>query len=72
MPPALSIVIPSHNRPDFLRACLASVVRHAPAEAESILLLLHGFSRQQLTKKETFETLIDYLTHPNLFIRELE
>ena len=38
MPPALSIVIPSHNRPDFLRACLASVVRHAPAEAETIVV----------------------------------
>jgi GT2 family glycosyltransferase len=28
--PRLSIVVPSHNRPDLLRLCLASVQRHAP------------------------------------------
>jgi len=30
LPPSLSIVIPSHNRPDLLRRCLAGVRRHAP------------------------------------------
>lgn len=30
MPPRLSVVVPSYNRPDLLRACLASVVRHCP------------------------------------------
>ncbi len=38
MSPALSIVIPSHNRPDLLQACLASVVRHAPADVEMIVV----------------------------------
>ncbi|MFO0843874.1 MAG: glycosyltransferase family 2 protein [Gemmataceae bacterium] len=30
MRPNLSIVVPSHNRPDLLRACLRSVRRHMP------------------------------------------
>jgi GT2 family glycosyltransferase len=34
----LSIVIPSHNRPDLLRCCLASVLRHAPAGTEVIVV----------------------------------
>ncbi len=34
----LSVVIPSHNRPDLLRACLASVVRHAPADTEILVV----------------------------------
>lgn len=36
--PSLSVVIPSHNRPDLLRLCLASVVRHAPAGAEILVV----------------------------------
>ena len=35
---ALSVVIPSHNRPDLLRACLASVLRHMPAGTEVIVV----------------------------------
>jgi GT2 family glycosyltransferase len=35
---ALSIVIPSHNRTDLLRACLTSVVRFAPAGAEVLVV----------------------------------
>jgi GT2 family glycosyltransferase len=35
---ALSVVIPSHNRPDLLRRCLASVRRHAPADTEVIVV----------------------------------
>ena len=35
---ALSIVIPSHNRPDLLRACLASVVRCAPVGTEVLVV----------------------------------
>jgi GT2 family glycosyltransferase len=31
-------VIPSHNRPDLLRACLASVTRHAPAGTEVLVV----------------------------------
>ncbi len=34
----LSIVIPSHQRGDMLRACLASVVRHAPEGTEVIVV----------------------------------
>jgi GT2 family glycosyltransferase len=34
----LSIVIPSHNRPDLLAACLDSVRRHAPAGAEVLVV----------------------------------
>src|SRR5438445_274594 len=34
----LSIVIPSHNRPDLLAACLDSVRRHAPREAEILVV----------------------------------
>lgn len=35
---ALSITIPSHNRPDLLRRCLASVSRFAPAGTEVIVV----------------------------------
>ncbi len=38
MPPALTVVIPSRNRPDLLRLCLASVTRHAPAGAEVLVV----------------------------------
>jgi GT2 family glycosyltransferase len=31
-------VIPSHNRPDLLRLCLASVLRHAPADTEVLVV----------------------------------
>jgi GT2 family glycosyltransferase len=36
--PALSIVIPSYNRPGLLRRCLASVSRFAPVGAEVIVV----------------------------------
>ena len=38
MRPSLSIVIPSHNRADLLRPCLASVRRHAPADTEILVV----------------------------------
>ncbi len=38
MSPRLSIVIPSHNRPDLLRACLRSVLRHMPPDTEVIIV----------------------------------
>jgi GT2 family glycosyltransferase len=34
----LSIIIPSHNRPDLLRLCLARVRRHAPAGTEILVV----------------------------------
>ncbi len=36
--PSLSIVIPSHNRPDLLRRCLASVDRFAPPGTQIIVV----------------------------------
>src|SRR5438477_9735638 len=36
--PSLSIVIPTHNRPDLLHACLSTVTRHAPTDTEIIVV----------------------------------
>jgi GT2 family glycosyltransferase len=36
--PALSVVIPSHQRADLLRACLASVLEHAPPATQIIVV----------------------------------
>jgi GT2 family glycosyltransferase len=36
--PTLSVVVPSHNRSDLLRLCLASVVRCAPAGTEVVVV----------------------------------
>ena len=36
--PALSIVIPTYNRPDLLRSCLNSLFRYAPAGSEIIVV----------------------------------
>src|SRR5205085_4604465 len=38
VPPALTVIIPSHNRPDLLRLCLASVTRHAPPGTEVLVV----------------------------------
>ncbi len=38
MSPELSVVVPCHNRPDLLRVCLTSVVRHAPAATEILVV----------------------------------
>ena len=38
MPPSLSIVIPTHNRSDLLRACLQSIEEHAPDKVEVIVV----------------------------------
>ena len=38
MPARLSVVIPSHNRAELLRLCLASVFRHAPAGSEVVVV----------------------------------
>jgi GT2 family glycosyltransferase len=38
VPARLSVIIPSHNRADLLRLCLASVLRHAPAGAEVVVV----------------------------------
>src|SRR5581483_4314746 len=36
--PPLSIIIPSHNRPDLLSVCLARVQRYAPTETEILVV----------------------------------
>jgi GT2 family glycosyltransferase len=36
--PSLTIVIPSHNRADLLRRCLASVLQHAPLDTEILVV----------------------------------
>ena len=38
MRPMLSIAIPSHNRPDLLRACLGSIRRHASERPEIVVV----------------------------------
>jgi GT2 family glycosyltransferase len=38
VPPCLTIVIPSHQRADLLRRCLASVCRYAPANTEILVV----------------------------------
>jgi GT2 family glycosyltransferase len=38
MPRTLSIVIPSHNRPDLLQRCLVSVREHAPPDTEVLVV----------------------------------
>jgi GT2 family glycosyltransferase len=47
--PALSIVIPSHNQPELLRTCLASVQRHAPTGTE--LLVIDDCSREAVVSE---------------------
>jgi hypothetical protein len=44
---------------------------YRPGQAEIFLQLLHTFSRQDRDRPETYETLIDYLNHDRLAIREL-
>jgi GT2 family glycosyltransferase len=38
VPGDLSVIVPSHNRPDLLRACLASLTRHAPPGSEVVVV----------------------------------
>jgi GT2 family glycosyltransferase len=38
LPVSLSVVIPSHQRADLLRACLATVTRHAPPGTEVVVV----------------------------------
>jgi GT2 family glycosyltransferase len=49
VPPSLTIVIPSHQRADLLRRCLASVRRHAPADTE-ILVVDDASPHQSVTR----------------------
>ncbi|HKB41998.1 MAG TPA: hypothetical protein VKD72_36560 [Gemmataceae bacterium] len=42
-----------------------------PAEAESVLDLLDGLTTQDLRQPETYDTLLDYLKHNRIEVREL-
>jgi hypothetical protein len=44
---------------------------YKPVQAEVVVGLLHGFSRADLDRRETYETLIDYLTHDRPAVRQL-
>lgn len=45
--------------------------KYTPVQADTILHLLHSFGPTALARPETFETLIHYLQHDKLIIREL-
>lgn len=45
--------------------------KYTPPQAETVLQLLHSFGDDALARPETYETLIAYLQHPRLPVREL-
>lgn len=53
------------------RALTAPATGYTPAHARIILQLLLGFSADDLQQPETFEVLIDYLTHDRPAVRNL-
>jgi hypothetical protein len=50
---------------------LIAVAKYQPVHAETVLQLLHSFGEADLASPETYQTLIDYLDHQHLAIREL-
>jgi hypothetical protein len=59
----------SGHAPRLYQALLAEGYR--PGQADSVLYLLHSFSALDRTRPETYETLIEYLQHSDLRVREL-
>jgi hypothetical protein len=57
------------DRDVYLYRVLTDVQGYTPAEAETVMQLLH--SPFILEQPETYETLIDYLSHKRLGVREL-
>jgi hypothetical protein len=53
------------------RLFLALEKKYSTATAEIILHLLNGFSQAQLQTPEVYASLIGYLKHPDLLVREL-
>jgi hypothetical protein len=45
--------------------------KYSPAQAETLVQLLHGFADIDRSRPETYETLIGYLQHAKLPVREL-
>jgi GT2 family glycosyltransferase len=60
---ALSIVIPSHNRPDLLRACLGSILRHVPPDTE-ILVVDDGSPSETISRAASESTGVRVLRLP--------
>ena len=52
-------------------ATLVTARGYSPAQAKTVLQLLHGFTPDDLTRPETFEVLIEYLRHDKAGIRNL-
>jgi hypothetical protein len=61
------------HEPDFAQRLRALLIEKGFAEgqAEIVLHLLQGFSGKDLGKSETYQTLINYLQHDTLSVREL-
>jgi pSer/pThr/pTyr-binding forkhead associated (FHA) protein len=56
------------NDPELSRILQAKLSKE---KAEIILHLLHGFSSKEINQPETYQTLLGYLNHESLAIREL-
>jgi hypothetical protein len=50
---------------------LIETAKYQPVHAETVVQLLHSFGEADLASPETYQTLIDYLDHQHLAIREL-
>jgi GT2 family glycosyltransferase len=58
---SLSIVIPSHNRPDLLRICLGGIRRHAPAGTQ--VIVVDDGSRDGVVNRTAREYDIEVIRH---------
>src|SRR5262249_32032894 len=50
---------------------LIQKANYQPVHAETVVQLLHSFGEADLAEPETYQTLLDYLDHQHLAIREL-
>jgi hypothetical protein len=50
---------------------LVNKAGYKPVHAETVVQLLHSFGEADLASPETYQTLLDYLDHQHLAIREL-
>ncbi len=61
---------PGHDQKMYA-ALISPVHGYTPAQARIIMKLLFGFSADELGRSETYEVLIDYLTHDQSTVRNL-
>jgi hypothetical protein len=61
----------SADQPAKLFDYLTTKQGYKPAHAETLIALLHGFSRRDLDRPETYEVLVEYLRHDQPIIRLL-